>query len=99
LQSTLACNSVTVDVCTVEASEIAQHVQITAQLDNAVFFRNDSVKQLNRVAGVPTKRIMGNKLDDFLAFRGREQQVRHTRFLSYSASLSHTRLGTVVGVF
>ena len=93
VQCPLANDSITVDVGAVETTEIAQHERFAPQLDDAMLLRDDSVKQLNRVAGVPTKRVMGNELDDLLAFGCREQQMRHNALpkLLGLATLDKTR--------
>jgi hypothetical protein len=77
MQVPLALNTVSVDEGAVEATQVAKDKALGPLLDDAVLLRDDFVQQLDRVAGMPAKRVGLTQLDDLLSFRCRENKTSH----------------------
>lgn len=70
-------DTLSVDVGSVQAAEIAKREPVGPTLDDAVLLRYNLVEELHRVRRVPPERVVIAELDHLLTFRGDEQDSGH----------------------
>jgi hypothetical protein len=73
----LAFDPFSIDVRSVETSQIPQHELPAAFFENAVFLRDDFVQKLNRVVRMSTKAVVRSKLDRRLPLGRSQYQPSH----------------------
>lgn len=87
-QRCLAAYPFVIDERPVQATQIAKDKLRSSKFDDAVFFGNDLIEQLNRVVGVTPQRIYGPQLDGLLPFGGLQDQSSHRNLYALRASVN-----------
>jgi hypothetical protein len=87
-QRSLAAYPFVVDERPVQATQIAKDKLRSSKFDDAVFFGNDLIEQLNRVVGVSPQRVHGSQLDGLLPFGGLQDQSSHRNLYALRASVN-----------
>ena len=70
-------DTLSVDVGSVQATEIAERETVGPSLDDAVLLRHNLVEELHRIRRVTPKGVVIAELDHLLAFRRDEQDSGH----------------------
>lgn len=86
-QRCLAAYPFVIDERPVQAAEVTKDELRSSKFDDAVFFRDDFIEQLNRVVGVTPQRIHGPQLDGLLPFGGLQDQSSHRNLYALRASV------------